>query len=363
MLDSAHGIKPIATRHEQLDGLRALAVFSVFITHWLPVIRVLGFSPGRLGVNLFFVLSGFLITGILLKTRDSIEQGAQPLSRAVGHFYARRALRLLPLIYMVLIITTLLDYPGVRDTVLYHSFYVGNFYFALHSELYNSTSHLWSLAVEEQFYMVWPWVILLVPKRLLLKSVIVVIILAPLFRLLCYELDLPSISIRTLTPSSFDMFGVGALLALIAKREGYEYVANMKIVKWMGVIGLSLLIITATPNIHRVPIIFQVGQSLGSALFFGWLVVHATVGFSGIFGTILASKPMVYTGTISYGLYVVHNFVPHTLQLLFGSDVWSTVTPLAKVVFNMVGTFIIASLSWHFFEGPINRLKKHFPYS
>ena len=362
MTDNTY-ISKTASRHIQLDGMRAIAVFSVFMTHWLPVEKVLGFSPGRLGVNLFFVLSGFLITGILLKAKHSIDQGEQPLSRVIGHFFARRALRLLPLMYMVLFITTVLNYPTVRETVVWHSLYVGNFYFALYGDWYGSTTHLWTLAVEEQFYMVWPLVILLVPNRLLLKTIIVVIISAPLFRLICFELYVPSVSIRVLTPSSFDMFGIGALLALLAKRKSYVYVANMRLVKWMGIIGLPLLVIATASSYGRLPILYEIGQSLGSALFFGYIVIRSSVGFSGILGFILSCKPMVYIGTISYGLYVVHNFMPFTFKLLFGPVIWSEIPTLEKFGINMLGTFIIASLSWHFFEEPINRLKKHFSYS
>ncbi len=352
-----------SSRYVQLDGLRAIAVFSVFMTHWLPVGTMLGFSPGRIGVNLFFVISGFLITGILLNAKDSIKQGTQSLAQAAGHFYARRALRLLPLVYMVLLITSVLDYPGVRDTVFYHIFYVGNYYFASYGDWYKSTTHLWSLAVEEQFYVMWPWVILLVPNRVLRMTIITTIISGPLFRLICFGLDMPSVSIRVLTPSSFDMFGVGALLAFIANRASYENVAKMKMVKWMGIIGMPLLVLSTAPTNYRAPILDEVGQALGSALFFGWLVIRSTVGFSGLLGFILGCKPMVYAGTISYCLYVVHNFVPYTIEELVGTQVWNELSTLSRFGISFACTFIIASISWRFFESPINRLKKYFSYS
>jgi peptidoglycan/LPS O-acetylase OafA/YrhL len=361
MLRSSNQNEETSTRFDQLDGLRAIAVFGVFMTHWLPVGSIFGFSPGRLGVNLFFVLSGFLITGILLEVKTSIGNGTQSLARAAGHFYARRALRLLPLLYVVLLIGTALDYPGVRETVVYHIFYLGNFYFAYLGEWSKTTTHLWSLAVEEQFYLVWPWVILLTPKRFLLSTILGVIVSAPLFRLLCYGLEFPSVSIRTLTPSSFDMFGVGALLVLIAKDRGYKYVADTKLVDSMLVLGLPLLAMSTVLH-DRETLLYEVGQSLGSALLFGWVVIRATVGFSGITGTILSSRPMVYAGTISYGLYVIHNFVPYMVGQLIGDEMVFTIPLLARFSVYVVVTFLLASLSWHFFERPVNSLKKNFEY-
>ncbi len=141
----------------QLDGLRAIAVMAVVFQHFAPS----GWSKvipwGGLGVTLFFVLSGYLITGILLKGRE--EPGM------LRHFYIRRALRIFPVYYATLLIAALLAIPPVRETFWWHAFYLSNVLFALKNSYFGAVSPFWSLAVEQHFYLIWPWVVLFVPRK------------------------------------------------------------------------------------------------------------------------------------------------------------------------------------------------------
>lgn len=144
---------------KQLDGLRAIAVLSVLYYHFYS--NALPF--GIMGVRLFFVLSGFLITGILLQCRRLAETGGQSSLFTLRRFYIRRFLRIFPLFYLVLLVSAVINLQGFRDGLWWHAAYLSNVYFAAGGNA-GATIHFWSLSVEEQFYLIWPWLILYVPR-------------------------------------------------------------------------------------------------------------------------------------------------------------------------------------------------------
>jgi peptidoglycan/LPS O-acetylase OafA/YrhL len=177
-----------ATRPEylpQLDGLRAFAVFAVMLHHFLPLNRVLPedfVTLGSLGVRLFFVLSGFLITGILLRCRQRASDGETKPSQQLRRFYVRRFLRIFPVYYVTLGIVALLNLPTVRESFFWHVAYLSNFLFSFLGRFEGPLSHFWSLAVEEQFYLLWPWLIVFAPRRFLHGIILMTVISAPVFR-------------------------------------------------------------------------------------------------------------------------------------------------------------------------------------
>src|SRR5262245_24629688 len=129
---------------KQLDGLRAMAVLAVLWTHYLPEeYWLFGIYWGGYGVRLFFVLSGFLITGILSKSRQYVIQGKQRSSFAIRQFYIRRFLRIFALYYTILALTVLIAIPEVKEAIAWHVLYLSNIYFALQGRYYGSTGHLW----------------------------------------------------------------------------------------------------------------------------------------------------------------------------------------------------------------------------
>src|SRR6478735_4517700 len=131
-------------RLPQLDGLRAIAVGCVMAFHFIPGVEQIA-PLGSIGVRLFFVLSGFLITRILLASRE------QDLATATKSFYIRRSLRIFPVFYLVLAITWAMNIGPVRSTIGWHVTYLTNAYLFDRGSWHGSISHLWSLAVEEQF--------------------------------------------------------------------------------------------------------------------------------------------------------------------------------------------------------------------
>jgi peptidoglycan/LPS O-acetylase OafA/YrhL len=325
-----------AERFPQLDGLRALAVTFVMAFHFVPGVD--RYAPlGSIGVRLFFVLSGFLITRILLQSRS------WPTGHALRIFYARRALRIFPLFYLVLALAAVIDIGPVRQTIGWHVAYLTNIYLFDRGSWHGSISHLWSLAVEEQFYLVWPIVILATAERRLPAMIAAAIVAAPLTRLLVGG---PMQSV--LPTSCLDSLGAGALLALPAMRHtaigiglaaGLPLLAASLALRYAGVTGVPL----------------EVALDLGVSLSSAWLVGGAINGFSGSAGRCLSLRPVVYLGTISYGVYLFHGFMPYVLGRYVTGFVdmpW----PLRAAVLT-AATVAIASVSWRWFEKPLLALK------
>ncbi|MBK8553825.1 MAG: acyltransferase [Ignavibacteria bacterium] len=146
----------------QLDSLRTFAVFSVLIGHWFAEFEKFSNFPfGMFGVTLFFVLSGFLITQILISGRIDTEEIFKKKIHSIKQFYIRRTLRIFPIYYITIFICLLFNVQDIRDKFFWFLFYASNIYFYNINDWAGSLSHLWTLAVEEQFYLLWPFIILL----------------------------------------------------------------------------------------------------------------------------------------------------------------------------------------------------------
>lgn len=353
----------------QLDGLRCLAVIAVWFEHWgLPPVRgneVLAsdVQPGALGVWLFFVLSGFLITRILLQSRADMDAGDGTTPHAAKIFYARRFLRILPVYYLTLLVASLL-LPEVRHVFWWHFTYNTNVWVTLHPHQYPAGTHFWSLAVEEQFYLIWPWIILLIPSRYLLRAILVVVAIGVVFRFGCSLLPLGhrGTPAYALLPGCADKLGLGALLAFFWDRTTTPQLArwNSWLIRsglWVGLPGLIALIAWRhyRPE-SRLALVFL---PLTAAMFFAWLIGRAADGFGGLFGAFLEWLPVRYLGKISYGLYLFHYLVPQTLDRFHvHPQRWSL-----RFSFYAAITIAIASLSWYAFEKPVNGLKRFFAYT
>ena len=168
----------MVARDNQLDALRAIAVTMVLYSHFL--------APngssfwGHIGVRLFFVLSGFLITRLLLEARAAAEFEAGPALRS---FYIRRALRIFPPYFAVLGFVWLTDLEQSSGSLVWHALYLSNFWYALRNEWTPwLLCHFWSLSIEEQFYIAWPLVVLLAPRRRVEAITIGVIVLSLAYR-------------------------------------------------------------------------------------------------------------------------------------------------------------------------------------
>lgn len=351
---------------KQLDTVRTLAVAMVIATHWAPQATAFWFNGG-LGVKIFFVISGFLITGILLDARRKAAQAGSGEIGVLKSFYARRFLRIFPLFYATLLLTFLLGVPTVREFLWWLIPYMANVLLALRGAWMGGIAHFWSLSVEEQFYLVWPVLMLFTPRRLLLPLIVSAIVFAPLFRLAFFLQGINDITTGVLPFASLDTLGLGALLAFLWQARESEAGGTAHTVLCAASIAgfIGFLVLHIVSWWRGVPAFCSWIMTVTDALTaFGvvWLTVR---GWRGPMGWLMNSRPLVYLGRISYGLYILHPFMPEiVVRLLHALRLPSVARlgPLSLLILNLTALIAACSLSWHFFEKKLNDLKRFFPY-
>ena len=339
----------------QLDGLRALSVAAVAWSHWRIYWPHTDIPWGEYGVNTFFVISGFLITGILLDNRSETSK-----FHTLRQFYTRRFLRIFPLFYFTLAVALLTQAnTGVPESWSWHVSYLSNLYFYLQG-WHGSISHFWSLAVEEQFYLLWSFLMIFLPASFVLPAIAASIVVAPFFetgmQYLC-----PQREANILTPSCMNTLGMGALLAY-GIRHGFKF---EKIIPPALLTGITVYALWyATGCLESMQSLAHLAESV----VLGALVYAAAKGFRGLVGWFLETGPIRYLGKISYGLYVIHGFAAliclHLLTLP-GTPHWvPAIYALRCVRISLLAgvTIGLAALSWRLLEKPLNDLKRAFPY-
>ena len=349
----------------QLDGLRAFAVAAVMIHHFSPE----GWDTGATwGVKLFFVLSGFLITSILIRSRNAVASTGGTVAGALRRFYARRCLRIFPLYYFVIAVGVILNLDYTREYLGWLLTYTLNIRMAEQGWFVDHFAHFWTLSIEEQFYFFWPWVVLLTPRKWLMPATLAMISMGPLYRLYhvigwrFFESEATVLRTYIFTLTCFDTLGMGALLAVLShgvytRQKLRAYLAWAVLPAGVG--GLVVLNLIRGYSAGR-----DFDLVLGDlflALVFSWLIAAAATGFGGVLGTLLELQPLRYLGRISYGIYVYHPFMPTLLTFILVRFGWGSDIPVwTKFVLATGMTFAVSSLSWHLMENPINNLKRYF---
>ena len=353
-----------AHKMPQLDALRALAALSVLVGHFILVsTRWHAAVPfTALGVLLFFVLSGFLITGILLDGRKQVEAGVSRFWM-LRQFYIRRFLRIFPLYYAVVLAGRIAQVPGYTKGFGWNLAYLTNFYIASKARWIGPASHLWTLSVEEQFYLIWPWIVLFLPKRRLLPTFVGIVIFAVVYKVIVTGWFWPWLNLAPF--ASLDCFGMGALLAIAQRREQEGDPHLRRIVCTIGLwLGAPLLILAYVWHFPLRGAAYQEWNlmSFALALLFTPLISRAAQGFTGVLGVLLTRRPILYLGGISYGIYIYH--LPIKWVIGFKASKWISGLPwfIPHSAVFLVATVLMAAFSWHFFESPINQLKRLFPY-
>lgn len=368
-----------------LDGVRGVAVLVVMILHFTILnpssggehIFALGASFGWAGVDLFFVLSGFLITGILIDAKSG--------DAYFRTFYMRRALRIFPLYYAFLIfifwIWPLLS-PSTTEPLgprLWTLGYMGNFLFAFNGweGVPGHTTHLWSLAIEEQFYFIWPLVVFLSGRRTLVKICLWAIGLA-WFTRLGFHLGLGhGVAGYALLPARMDALALGGLLSVMVRSPGWVEKLQANLPK-LALGGLGLLVLTCAltpilaPGDGLLPPLQLHVQLLGYPAVD--LLSLALVGYAilpGVHreGSILMNATLRKLGKYSYALYLLHIplrnvvieriFPGGDLPTVFGSQIPAQ---LLLIVGAIALTYVVSLLSWNLFERHFLTLKRHFEY-
>ncbi len=339
-----------------LDGLRALAVLLVVMHHW-EIGAGFAIDRGLLGVRLFFVLSGFLISGILLNHNPTNTRDVLPFAKA---FYLRRALRIVPVFYCTLAVLCAVDAPGVRAELAWHALYASNFLVAKYNQWVGLPSHFWSLAVEEQFYLLWPWVLLLTPRRWLPAVLALCIASSAAWRSIGVHFGLRKFALLYLLPGCIDSLAVGAVFALLHQHPRNDN--RLQIIRWSSLaLGLLTLAVASivTAGVGATPLSHSVAGLKGTAyaLVLG-SIVSACAMPSGAAVRLLSVAPLTYLGRISYAVYVVHPLLWVAL-----AHHWPTLTSRpARWLVASLATLALCELSRRVLENPINGLKRWFEY-
>lgn len=355
----------------QLDSLRVFAVLMVIFSHWAGYHENLWnddifWFNGEVGVKMFFIISGFLITGILLQERYRSEQLQLSKQHITKSFYIRRFLRIFPAYYATIFTALLLSHPDMLQSWKWHVTYLSNLLFALRGEYMGDVSHFWSLAVEEQFYLAWPIMILFLPQRWLLPSIMFCIGIAPIFRYTCmFILKQNDVTVSVLPMSSLDCLAAGALLAYIKshytsdvlREQGLKILRTVSLVSGVAFFAFNLFV--SFPQAYDWYAVF-VSRLLLVPTLLGIVILFAN-GFKGAIGRILESRLFVFPGKISYGIYLFHFFIPGMTSWVMARIGWAPHV-IILLLLNICLLFSIASISWYFLENPVNNLKKYFPY-
>ena len=319
----------------EIQGLRAIAVLLVIAGHAFPAL----FPAGFIGVDIFFVISGYVITSMLIRDSD------KPFSEYLVDFYARRIRRIIPSALLVLLATVfitihILGFITGGDTArdgIWALFFLANFHFSSQAVDYFASAtplpilqHFWSLSIEEQFYLLWPALIFFairVTKRPALISFIT-ISSSFIYYLVKGGAENPVTYFSTF--ARFWELGLGALIALTSTRFNRDYLAVL------ATLSFVFICIWGT-NLGK-----NVSQ-ITSVILAGIFVASATQSLP-----LISSKAMVYVGDLSYLLYLIHWPALQIPRLYFGAELSTTLRLIL-----IATTFLLASLIHHSFEKPV----------
>lgn len=343
----------------ELDGIRGIAAIMVMLFHlplpltevpWLTPFRLI-FNFGQTGVDLFFVLSGFLITRILIQSRNK--------EHYFSRFYIRRALRIFPLYYLFLIIFYLTyDWligaqPITTFGIATYSLYLQNIV-PLFTDRVVGPHHYWSLAVEEHFYMIWPFIVWKCSSAGLLRVIVGCVVGAAILRGIAVSWE--SVSTYHFTLTRIDALAMGGALALWEVHQGIRR-EDFKTALTLFGLGLLTSAIIFVAGGRSAGILGEVCKftALG-VLYTGLIFTVITLPTRSAIRNLLKGRTLCWIGGISYGLYVYHQWCYRVVNTIVPDMMW----PL-KTILCLSLPVLVATLSFRFFESPILKLKNRIP--
>jgi peptidoglycan/LPS O-acetylase OafA/YrhL len=367
-------------RIPQLDGLRGVAIGLVLLHHYIyqmhpsmpDVLTAILIPLGGLGwsgVDLFFILSGFLIGGILVDAKESVNY--------YRTFYIRRVFRILPLYLFLVLLGILLVKIGAHaggplsDASLnpapwrYYFTFTQNFYFAKHSDVISYLQITWSLAVEEQFYLTLPLLVRKVDKnKLLAVAVGMVIFFGVLRSVLYWKGYINPLQSYILPFCRFDSLFIGVACAMLIRNQRlYTRLQNHPRLLAAATILLGGVFFSMNHNLWMKNLFLHTAGFTIVGLFYASLLMFVLVQPQGVIARALCYKPLMSLGTISYCVYLIHGYAliitDYLLQLvlhLSDFELWTAILLGAAI------TFLLAQGSWVFFESRMIALGHRFTY-
>jgi peptidoglycan/LPS O-acetylase OafA/YrhL len=355
--------QPLARDHAQagyqpqFDGLRALAVLTVMVDHFSADVPNFPLPDwihlGATGVRLFLVLSGYFITASLRRARDRMDAGELSAGKTMAAFYRRRFLRIGPAYLVFAAIALLLNLGAIRHNWAWVFTGTVNWLIAWNDQWPLAISHLWSICVQEQFYLFWPLLILLLPRKWMLSAIIAVAFAGVAFRIGCVVFSVPIIARWVLPFGSLDSLAAGAALGwcggrLRASRGGW-------VLAWLCLSMLTVAAVLRNSDPTKLKSVLVEPLEAGA---FVILVARTATGFDGNIARFLSNAGLVFAGRISYGLYIYHILVAMVFNRWLPSQMRFLITiPSLRLVVFGIFTLFVAALSWRLLEQPINRLR------
>lgn len=344
-----------------LNGIRAIAVLLVIISHRFPQDHFTRIFPlGNFGVDIFFVLSGFLISRILFQQLKLINAKEKTGLRVTRQFILRRVLRIFPIYYLTLFFmyfTSGIIGNDFKENFYWYALYAANYLNYIETKWFGSLAHLWSLSVEEQFYIVWPFLLYFVFKKRILLLIGLFIVIGTI-----YPFFFTGYS-KVLTIGCINAFGLGALLAYIEIIKPNYEALFLKILNYIFL--PTLLLICINYCIYKIP---YFSGRLAISIIALKVIAYCRYNHShNLIHRILENKILNFIGMISYGIYLFHNIVPRYWRFVlrkFNIDAPSVTYEFSYLEFSIQTLFIIliSYISWIVIEKPTLKLKKYIKY-
>lgn len=339
----------------KIDSLRFIAALMVLISHWLyyfPAVRIL--NLGEMGVDLFFTISGFLITLQLLNFKDKAKENKLSNGSIFKEFYLRRTFRIFPLYYLIVIVSAVANQGEIREALPWNLAFVSNFYIIKVQHWPGLFSHFWSLSVEEHFYLFWPLMIVLIKDKWLPYVTLSLIALTFIIKLYLVGDTNGYYFLHVHTISCIDLIMYGCLLAWLYKNH-FEKIKD--VLQFEGFALLSLAcVIAAVVYKYYFKLSLEDYVVLRSLTGIAFTFLVGSVVFSRIAKkwSVLENKWLVIFGRLSFGIYLIHNFVP---GLLLGIKDLKLNWSLEFLCYLLFTILISAILHWGV-ELPIKRWGK-----
>ncbi|QCP52494.1 acyltransferase [Trinickia violacea] len=357
-----------STKHVKgLNGLRALAVILVFLSHKAHFEAI---DAGKLGVWIFFFISGFLIVGELHRNRAGIEHGTQQGRIVIAVFFVKRALRIFPVYYLLLIALAIahrLFYQrGVHLGLAWHFAFLSNFWIGVVIGKWPGTvSHFWSLAIEQQFYLVAPFALVLTRASVHLRLCAAIVAICAVLHLVLYASGASQPLIYALSPWNFALLALGGMCGMARDdaQIGAQVAAYARRTSWLAMALAGTGICVSQP----------LWAPALSSVALGWIDLGLSVSLCGVFLHVvnrqdsslvsaLDTPALDYLGKISYGFYLFHNLIPTKLgeapALYARLHVPIALQHALPIVLQFQLSFLLAHLSWHLLEKRVLALKK-----